>query len=142
MTEPATDEREMTFFDSSAMPDAESEPEAAETTSYFEEAATDDAVPITGAAPQAVGDPTRYSRTVGEGNAERFFPARTSEEAEASLEAIARFCTNCPISHRCPEEACAVYRAEATALAVLEGAEGRTTVGGVVIPASQPGAPA
>jgi len=89
--------------------------------SYFQQPELEDALPITGPAPDDVGAAPRYSRTVGAGNAEERFPARTQEEAEASLEAITAYCRNCPISHHCAEEECAVYRAEAKALAVTHG---------------------
>jgi hypothetical protein len=99
-------------------------PDEADTArSYFEQPeVTDDAVRLTGPAPEVVGDTPRYSRRVGEGNAEQRFPARTVEEAETSLEEIEAFCRNCPIWHQCPEEECAVYRAEAKALKVSEDA--------------------
>lgn len=133
MIEQGNSEPEQSYFDSSEMPDDSSEAEAREQ-SYFQAPEREDAVRITGPAPEAVGDPTRYSRTVGEGNAALVFPAGTQAQAEASLEAIAAYCENCPISEHCPEEECAVYRAEASAEKVIEDAEGRTAVGGVVLP--------
>ena len=135
MTEQPADERETSYFDSSETPADESEPGTSDEGSYFEPAEVDPgAVQITSPAPEAVGHQTRYSRTVGEGDGERFFPARTLEEAAASIEAIEAYCRNCPLLTHCPEEECAVYRAEAIALAKLD--EGRTAVGGVVIPAA------
>lgn len=86
-----------------------------------------------GPTPQAVGDPPRYSKKVGEGDAEQRFPARTLEEAEASLDQIVAFCRDCPINHHCAEEECAVYRAEAKALAVIEADEARTAEAGVTM---------
>jgi len=65
---------------------------------------------------------------VGEGDAERFWSARTSEEAEASLEAIRGFCSNCVYRDECWEEECAVYRAEATALTKLREDAARVEV--------------
>lgn len=138
MIEQPTDEQGPISSDSSAMPDAPNETEERDAR-YFEEPEVRDAVSLTSPAPPPVGAAPRFSRTVGEGDAERFFPARTPDEAERSAAAIAAYCGSCPISHKCPEEACAVYRAEATALEVIDAAQGRTAVAGVVLPAP-PGA--
>lgn len=109
--------RDETYFAPSALPVVDEE-----TDSYFEpeEEEEEDALQEPGPAAQAVGHQTRYGKTVGTGDAESYFPARTLEEAETSLEAIADFCQNCPERDHCPEEACAVHRAEAKALTVLD----------------------
>jgi hypothetical protein len=120
MTEPQNDDRERSYFDSSGQP---GEPSPG---------GSDDALFEPGPAAQAVGDQTRYSIKVGEGDAERRFFARTPEEAEVQLTAIRAYCRNCPIRDHCPEAECAVYRAETTALATAGRARG--AYAGVVLP--------
>jgi hypothetical protein len=107
---------------------------------YFEDAPTeedDDAPQEPGPAGVDARELPQHGRTVGEGNAERYFPARTRQEAQASLEGIAAFCSTCPERLRCPEEECAVYRASRTALTVRDGEDGLVAVAGIVLPAGQ-----
>jgi hypothetical protein len=89
-------------------------------TPYFGEEVAD-AIQEQGAAGVPVRQRARDSRTVGGGNAERYFPARTRQEAQAALDGIKEFCRTCPERYSCPEDECAVYRQEKVALAVKFG---------------------
>jgi len=81
-----------------------------------------DAIQEPGPASMDARKPARFGRQVGEGSGLGLAP-RTVEEAAQALEAVGRYCDSCPIRARCPEEVCAVWREEATALAILAGAE-------------------
>ena len=81
----------------------------------------DDAFSEPGPAEEALRDQPGAGKKVGGGDAETYFPARTREEARASITAIAEYCRNCLYRTACPQEACAVYRAEQTAQGVAAG---------------------
>lgn len=80
----------------------------------------DDALQEPGATHEAVGNEPKASRRVREGDAAGYGAPRSREEAEATLTWAAGYCDNCPLRARCPEKECAVWQAEATAIAVLE----------------------
>lgn len=110
-----------------------------ETRDYFGPSSEDDeedadALQEPGPARVDVRQQARYGKTVGVGDAERYFPAGTREEAQASVEGIAAFCSSCPERDHCPEDECAVYRAEATAVARLRQDEELESVAGVLLP--------
>lgn len=90
---------------------------------YFGEEAAD-AVQEQGPAGLLAHPRPRHSRTLGGGDAESYFPARTREEAETSLEAIRDYCRVCPERYTCPEDECAVYRAEKAAIARRTAGDG------------------
>lgn len=109
--------RESAYFDPSSEP-SQSPDEEPGAPSGEED---DDAFQEPGPASLDVRQQARYGRTVGEGDAHLRFPAGTSEEAKASLEAIREFCGRCPEKDACPGKECAVYRASSAAIAVLAG---------------------
>jgi hypothetical protein len=54
-----------------------------------------------------------------EGDAGGYFGVKTEKEANEALVYFKDYCSNCQWEERCPGEACAVYRAEEEAVAVL-----------------------
>jgi hypothetical protein len=79
----------------------------------------DDALQESSPATQAVGDEPGRGAEVRGGNAGGHSAPRTRAEALEALEYTTAFCRTCPVRLRCREEACAVYRAEDAALAIL-----------------------
>ena len=92
-----------------------------------------DAVQVASAAPEALGYKARSGTQVRE-RGTGYQPPRTSEEARETLAFAAHYCENCPLRSRCPEEICAVWRAEAEAVELLEREALRTpTAAGLVL---------
>lgn len=103
------------------MTDEMMEPSSSETSDEPSEAyeEDDDALQEPGSETQALGDQPNGGSQVGGGDAGGHGAPRTRQEAEAALEYTSAYCRNCPIRERCVQEACAIYRAEAAAVAIL-----------------------
>lgn len=92
---------------------------------YFEPSApqqggTDDALRLAGPEGLDAREQAEPGGGMGEGGVGLYEPPRTREEAEAALDFIGDFCGDCPIRARCAGEACAIFRAETIAEAILD----------------------
>lgn len=79
----------------------------------------DDAVQEPSPASEALRDQAGAGGQVRGGDTEGDGPARAGEAQEV-LAYTASYCRRCPVSSRCPEEVCAIWRQEKAALADLE----------------------